>query len=88
MGVSGNIIHSWFGRTWKTCMWETLKRGKIHAPAGSESRKGRKQTYWTTSRKLALKRVYLLTLAGIPYAVANCQACFDLQGNGDLLDIL
>ena len=27
------------------------------------------------------------TLDGIPYAVAHCQACFDLQGNGDLLDI-
>ena len=22
----------------------------------------------------------------IPYPVAHCQACFDLQGNGDLLD--
>ncbi len=25
---------------------------------------------------------YLSTHAGIPYAVAHCQACFDLQGNG------
>ena len=28
------------------------------------------------------------TLGGIPHAVAHGQACFDLQGNGDLLDIL
>ncbi len=39
-----------------------LKHRKIQAPAGSVSRKGRKQTYWTTSRKLALKHVYLSTI--------------------------
>ncbi len=32
--------------------------------------------------------IRLSTLGGIPYAVAYCQACFDLQGNRDLLDIL
>ncbi len=26
-----------------------------------------------------------ITLGGIPYVVAHCQACFDVQGNGDLL---
>ena len=29
----------------------TPKRGKSQAPADSVSRKGQKQTYWTTSRK-------------------------------------
>ncbi len=28
------------------------------------------------------------THAGIPYAVAHCQACFDLQGNGFTLDLM
>ncbi len=28
------------------------------------------------------------TLGGIPYSVAHYQGSFDVQGNGDLLDIL
>ncbi len=34
------------------------------------------------------KHPKLITDSGAPDSNAYCQACFDLQGNGDLLDIL
>ncbi len=49
---------------------------------GSVQIRPRKISFWEA------KDDFSYTLGGIPYAVAYCQACFDLQGNGDLLDIL
>ena len=49
--------------------------------------------YSRDSKNVKLKLSYtcacnVYTLVGIPYAIAHWHACFDMQGNRDLLDIL